>query len=96
MFVRSNQQQDAIVFLLLAEPPGAKKRVGVRLDLVALERFYRRHNELNAGFGFKRGKLWGDTVGNGGRNNIGGIHDTPGQGRKRIGHRQVDEGESRE
>ena len=63
----------------VAERPGAKKQAGVRLDLVALERFYRRHNELNAGLARAR-KCFGDNIGGNGGRNIGGIHDTPGRG----------------
>ena len=33
-----DKQQHAIVLLLLAELPGAKQRIGVRLDVVAFER----------------------------------------------------------
>jgi hypothetical protein len=53
-----DEKQHAIVLSLHAEPPGAKQRIGVRLDVIAFERFHRRHDELNAGFCFERGKFW--------------------------------------
>ena len=50
MFRRRDQQQYAVVFLRLAKFPESKQSVGVGLDVAALQRFYRRDDELNAGF----------------------------------------------
>ena len=57
VLVGCDEQQHAIVLLLLAELPVAKQRVGVRLDLLAVERGDGRDHELNAGFGFQRRQL---------------------------------------
>ena len=57
MFRRRDQQQHAVVFLRLAKFPESKQSIGVGLDVAALQRFYRRDNELNAGLILKLLKL---------------------------------------
>ncbi len=47
---RCNQEQDAIVFLRLAELPEPEQLVGEGLDVAALQRFHCGDDELDAGF----------------------------------------------
>ncbi len=65
VLLRRNQKQHAIVLFFLAKAPGAKQSIGVRLDLVAFERFHRGDDKLDAGLGFERGELFGELLGHG-------------------------------
>src|ERR1700722_3433982 len=79
VFLRSDEKQQAVVLLRLAELPQAKEFVGVRFYLLAVERGDGRHHELDAGFvverlqlGLKRGALTS-------RDDIGLVDHAPGE-----------------
>ena len=55
--LRRDQKERAVVVFRLAKLPGAKQPIGVRLDLLAVERGHRRHDELDSGFLFEIGEL---------------------------------------
>ena len=54
---RRDQKQRAVVVLGVAQFPGAKKPIGVRLDLLAVERGHGRYDKLNAGLLLEIGEL---------------------------------------
>ena len=56
-FVGRDEQQHAVVLGFLAELPGAKQLVGVRLDLLAVERGDGGDDKLDAGLGLEIGQL---------------------------------------
>ena len=89
VLVRRDKEQNAVVLVLFAEFPVAKQGVGVRFDLVAVERSNRRDNELDAGFLFEIGELRLQRRFRRRRNDIGRIDDAPGQRREIIGERQA-------
>ena len=55
--VRRDDQDDAVVLALLADPPGAAELIAVVGDVVALQRFQRDHDELVGGLRLERGEL---------------------------------------
>ncbi len=56
-FLRRDQEQGAVVLLSLAELPETEQLVGVRLDLLAIERRDGRDHELDAGLLLEVGEL---------------------------------------
>ena len=89
MFRRRDQQQHAVVFLRLAKFPESKQSIGVGLDVAALQRFYRRDNELNAGLILELLKLCFERAAALRADDIGLIDHTAGQ--RRIVEREGNE-----
>src|SRR5262245_46353636 len=58
--VGGDQEENAVVAIFLAEPPGPKKLHRETLDVVALKRGHGRHHELVRGALLMRGKLLGE------------------------------------
>ncbi len=57
VLVRRDQQQHAVVLVLLAKLPGAEELVGIGLDVAAFERIDRGDDKLDAGLLFEIGEL---------------------------------------
>ena len=55
--LRRDQKERAVVVFGVAQFPGAKQPIGVRLDLLAVERGHGRHDELDSGFLLEIGEL---------------------------------------
>ena len=49
VFLRRDEEEDAVVLGFFAKLPGAEQRVGVRFDLLAVERADGRDDKLDAG-----------------------------------------------
>ena len=79
MLLGRDEEQRAVILLRLAQLPGAKQRVGVGLDLLALERGNRRDDELDARLALQRRELAFEGAALIGRQNIGRVDNAPGQ-----------------
>ena len=85
----------AVVLVLFAELPCPEEFVGVRLDLLAIERTDRGDDELNAGFRLKIGEFGGEGLARIGWNDVGLIDDAA-RKRREIGGTNGDAGEASE
>ena len=84
MLVRGDQEQQAVVLSLLAEPPFAEQRIGVGLDLLALEARDRGDDELRPGLVLEvlqPGAQGGAIVG---AEHVGPVDDATGQLRQLV------------
>ena len=80
--VRRDDQQHAVVLVLLADLPGAAELHAEILDRGALQRFQRDDDELVGGLGFERGELLGERVARRGIEDAGLVDHAAGERRK--------------
>jgi hypothetical protein len=88
---RRDQKERAVVVFRIAQFPGAKQPIGVRLDLLAIERGHGRHDELDSGFLFEIGELALKIGDRDRRKNIRLVHHPSGQ-RGEAGRRKRNAG----
>jgi hypothetical protein len=76
---RRDQQQQAVVALLVADAPGAEQLVGIIVDIVAAERGHGGDDDLPLRLRLKPGQLGGDRGDIGGLQQVRIIDHAPGQ-----------------
>ena len=96
MLVRRDEEQHAVVLVLLAEFPLAEQGVGVGFDLVAAEIAHRGDDKLDRRFGFEIGELALKARNRGRREHMRVVDDAPGQRRERRRRERRGEGQPRE
>ena len=85
--LRRDQKESAVVLFRLAKFPGAEQPIGVRLDLLAVERGHGRHDELDAGLLLEIGELALEIGLRDRREDVRLVNDPSGQ-RGKVGRRK--------